>query len=856
MPEINDHEVVRQIGSGSYGTVWLAKSLTGAWRAVKVLYRDDFDDERTFIREFEGIQYYEPIARNHPGLVHILHVGRKDGDTPFYYYVMELADDAQAGIHIDPAEYIPRSLDSDRRNSGNKPMPLDYCLEIGSQLSHALLYLHSKNLTHRDIKPSNVIFVNGRPKLADIGLVAHHGRRSFVGTEGFIPPEGPGTERADVYALSKVLYEITTGKDRLDFPELPDDLPEGIIKKKWLALNEIICAAGEPREEEATIVSAETLAEAIDSIKGFSVHTRFKFPKRKRKLKTSTKLTIATLSGAFFAILLMFIFVPFQKEAIQNPHHDDLLEQKPTDTETINAYIIITSNERASIYDQNGRYIDETPYGPTPIPGNTPLKFTLKKHGYADWSEIVQVDAGETLVVQGQLKPYNPPIEGQIWIDTLGNKYLPIGNIHTSENILQIESFKQFIASDKKLKPNFDSVQTSSDTNAPFVVMTTPEAIKQYTNWLRKQCEKEGILGEEFTIKPEPVAGIHSNDGTLQAYRITIEKIHQVPISLFTQPSGASVFLNGKLIGSSPLDEYLVNQEPYTLEVKLPGYATIRRSGQDPEGLYLPLQLEKDYSVVFQNNWINSLKMRFAPLDSSTLVQTCEVTVDEFNEYIKATGSQTPPQPDFPQEGNHPIVNITKEEAQQFAKWLTEKEKNASLIEQADEYRLPTDKEWSRMAGIENEQGTTPYDCAKSSLSKAPAYYWGYTWPPKNQAGNFADKSALQYLPSSKIIPEYIDAYPYTSPIAIYKANSQGLFDIEGNVQEWVNDTYGGPDNFKLKKYNVARGGNYLSFRPAHLNPAVRIPMPPESRDLAIGFRLVLHRKESNIVIQKSGAKE
>ena len=192
-PSIPDHEVVRQIGSGAYGEVWLAKSLTGAWRAVKIVWREDFEDERSFNREFEGILQYEPIARNHPGLVHILHVGRHDQDSPFYYYVMELGDDARTGVHITPDEYIPRTLQTDKKFSGNKPLPLDYCLEVGSQLAHALLYLHSKNLTHRDIKPANVIFVNGRPKLADIGLVAHLDQRSFVGTEGFIPPDGPGT---------------------------------------------------------------------------------------------------------------------------------------------------------------------------------------------------------------------------------------------------------------------------------------------------------------------------------------------------------------------------------------------------------------------------------------------------------------------------------------------------------------------------------------------------------------------------------------------------------------------------------------------------------------------------------------
>ena len=84
-PSIPDHEVVRQIGSGAYGEVWLAKSLTGAWRAVKIVWREDFEDERSFNREFEGILQYEPIARNHPGLVHILHVGSNDKDSPFYY---------------------------------------------------------------------------------------------------------------------------------------------------------------------------------------------------------------------------------------------------------------------------------------------------------------------------------------------------------------------------------------------------------------------------------------------------------------------------------------------------------------------------------------------------------------------------------------------------------------------------------------------------------------------------------------------------------------------------------------------------------------------------------------------------
>src|SRR6266550_8298213 len=66
--------------------------------------------------------------------------------------------------------YVPRTLKLDLERRGR--LPFDECLELALALTTALEHLHQNGLMHRDIKPANIIFINGQPKLADIGLVA------------------------------------------------------------------------------------------------------------------------------------------------------------------------------------------------------------------------------------------------------------------------------------------------------------------------------------------------------------------------------------------------------------------------------------------------------------------------------------------------------------------------------------------------------------------------------------------------------------------------------------------------------------------------------------------------------------
>lgn len=235
-PLIPGHELLRQVARGSYGEIWLARTELGVFRAVKIIHRARFADARPYDREFAGIQRYEPVSREHEGLVDVLQVGQ-DTAAGFFYYVMELADDAASPQSEDgrgkkeeenqnlPAthhtsstilhsqSYVPQTLSHVIRQ--RRHLPASEVIELGIGLARALEFLHSRRLVHRDVKPSNIIFVGGQPKLADVGLVADLGNpQSLVGTEGYIPPEGPGSAQADIYSLGKVLYEAATGKDR------------------------------------------------------------------------------------------------------------------------------------------------------------------------------------------------------------------------------------------------------------------------------------------------------------------------------------------------------------------------------------------------------------------------------------------------------------------------------------------------------------------------------------------------------------------------------------------------------------------------------------------------------------------
>lgn len=852
-PEVPDHEIIRIIGTGAYGEVWLARSVTGAYRAVKVVWREDFEDERLFTREFEGILSYEPVARGIPSLVHILHVGRNDGKRPYYFYVMELSDDAYTGIHIEPEDYVPRTLQSDMQIYGMHPMPLDYVLEIGSQLAHALVGLHAEELTHRDVKPSNVVFVNSRAKLADIGLVGHGSKRSFVGTEGYIPPDGLGTPRADVYALAKVLYEMSTGRDRLDFPELPDRLPEGTSMRLWQDFNNIICAAAEPKISRNAITSAAELAERLDALRCYApgnrnAQVRRRHPYLRRCLMGTAAFVFVLAVGGHFLPQNLKQRLVLAGRALAGipaetpPSPAPAAEKEPDTTPGSGRFFIATVPSGASVYTEDGQYLDETPYGPLSLPAGRQVSFILRKEGYADTQVHGIVPENSILSLGGPLRPYTPPRAGSPWTDTQGTVYEPDGDSHRATQAVTVRQFEEFLNSSRPASPiRYEKIPGTE------YVRTTQEGISAFALWLMRRCETDGTIGRDHTLSPIPEPDTASGED-MSGFRMCAAAMQKTPINVFSNPAGASVLFNGQLLGVTPMQGVRVPISPYLLEIRLPGYSSVRTSGLTPKDLSLNISLRANNSVSFGTEWANSRGLRFIPISPSLMAGATEVRVSDYKAFCNATGTPLPESPGFEQNEHHPVVFVSRRDAEAFAHWLTRTERSNSLIEPTDSYRLPTDEEWSAMAGIKGERGDSPYERQMHSAAETKRDFpWGLRWPPYSDTGNFADQSAGGVLRANHIIAHYRDGFAFTSPVGSFAANMLGLNDMDGNVQEWVSGKYGGPSDFAFRDYGITRGGDYTSFRPAQLYTTTRTPRPIDDKRPTVGFRLMLERENHSL---------
>ena len=203
-PKIQDFKIKKEIGSGSFGRVYLASHLkTNVDYAIKVIdkrNKTNIDGRPYFRREIE-IMY----KIRHPNCVRLF--GNFE-DENYCYFIME---------------YVPGgnlySLMSSNRNTG---LNIYLVASILRELISAIYYLHNMSppIIHRDIKPENVLLTNNSIKLTDFGwsnYINYEGeqRSTFCGTPIYLSPEmiqNTGhDEHVDIWCLGVLLFELLTG---------------------------------------------------------------------------------------------------------------------------------------------------------------------------------------------------------------------------------------------------------------------------------------------------------------------------------------------------------------------------------------------------------------------------------------------------------------------------------------------------------------------------------------------------------------------------------------------------------------------------------------------------------------------
>ena len=234
MPHCGQWRLVREIGHGAYGVVYLAVAPDGECAAVKVCRRDAVDPER-YSRELRGAKLYRAIPPQE-GLVRMRTLVETDWG---FYAVMDLADDEFERTEGSLESYCPKTLASVIK--GEKALPLKECVNLAISLSKGLAALQRHHLLHRDIKPANVLYVCGRPVLSDPGLLVEESDAvSLVGTPGYVPPEKFTDAASDVYSLGLTLKAASFGRQIEDIdkgPAVEADTGAKFFPAWWRILN-------------------------------------------------------------------------------------------------------------------------------------------------------------------------------------------------------------------------------------------------------------------------------------------------------------------------------------------------------------------------------------------------------------------------------------------------------------------------------------------------------------------------------------------------------------------------------------------------------------------------------------------
>ncbi len=455
---------------------------------------------------------------------------------------------------------------------------------------------------------------------------------------------------------------------------------------------------------------------------------------------------------------------------------------------------IPTSPEAATVYldDVDSGFV--TP-GPVEILAGE-HKITLKKPGFAEWSDIVFVTAGERRSLEAVVLE---PLDGVLTI--------------TSE-------------------PTGATVNIDAQYHG-----VTPISVEVVPN--EEHVVEALLVGYERGLRNVTVP-------SGQSLSIDFELEEAVgSLTVTTRPEGAEVWVDGRMIGRSN-DTFVLHAVRHSVELKMEGYAGYSNDLIIQPGLRQNLRVEL---LTLEEARIKKLEEVRSTIDGQALllfeptailmgasrrqpgrranevfrtaelgrmfyISAHEVTNAQFR--VFATGHNSGEYQGMPlDKDDQPVVNVSWNEAALYCNSLSEREglepfyrvegaRVVGINRNSLGYRMPTEAEWSWVARHVDDS---------EELLHFP---WGENLPPPDRHGNYADRAAQHIV--SRILYDFNDNHSVSAPVGTFPRNSKGLFDIGGNVAEWTHDFYTIPESHSTVdvlgptdgEYHVIRGSSYL----------------------------------------------
>ena len=489
--------------------------------------------------------------------------------------------------------------------------------------------------------------------------------------------------------------------------------------------------------------------------------------------------------------------------------------------ERLKGYIYITTEPTNADIIINGKKVGKSPKNHDLLTGNYDLR--IVKKGYQEISEKIKLNVSNLnykkkyILAPAAVKiNFNlQPEKGMMFINgKLLNNYNSL-NLSTKKSynfVYKKDGYltkeKEFIFYENKintveflLEKEYGEVNIISSPVGKIKIDgkdfgKTPQKIKLQTIKQKLEIIKEGFLSYETVIKPK------SNE--LSKVEVKLEK----------------EFDNIKRL--SP--ENYINSIGIKMKLFSPGRFTMGAPRH-----------EKGQRA---NEFLKEIILRKKFYSSLT-----EVTIEQFTEFKGKSNTI--------RNENLPISNVSWIDAISFCNWLSEKEgldsvymfnneKYVGANLQNNGYRLPTEAEWEWLA-------------RKAERNSITKFSWGKTLPIPKMAGNLADESVIGF--KELYIPNYKDNHRGLAPVGSFKRDISGLYDLTGNVKEWVHDyylvsvpksnmIYYDPSGPKKGVGHVVKGSSYLSATLQEVRASYRDSEVNKKDD--IGFRIVryLYGKE------------